>query len=323
MKRILVTRPLAQNASLVQALQQCGDIPLVFPLLAIETFNEIINERKDLCLVMYTFTFPNSFKGGEKLTERHCKQLYKLTGDIFKDLLQELKRETSIHKCFDIPTRFLEVKEPQWERFVKTGCLYIHAHILMFNKWDERRGKYFIHIEDLLDIWGRVLNRYSRELFGKELLIEAPSVQADKVKHIGGVKQYVNKLAGVRNYLNKNGVKGKGITKQEMFRRLRLAGYKGGFDWVTCDHKETLKEIKEYEKVEVLEIDIPIKEIWAKLKNNPQIKSIFQVLPDGSSEPVALCIQCIDRLRQLDYDWHYLVNSLKRMYYWALPPDTA
>jgi uroporphyrinogen-III synthase len=37
-KRILVTRPAAQNAGFVQALAQRGDVPLIMPLLAIETF---------------------------------------------------------------------------------------------------------------------------------------------------------------------------------------------------------------------------------------------------------------------------------------------
>lgn len=39
-KRILVTRPQAQNASFIKALQEQGHIPLVLPLLAIEIYNE-------------------------------------------------------------------------------------------------------------------------------------------------------------------------------------------------------------------------------------------------------------------------------------------
>lgn len=39
-KRILVTRPQAQNAALIKALQQRGHTPLVLPLLCIDTYNE-------------------------------------------------------------------------------------------------------------------------------------------------------------------------------------------------------------------------------------------------------------------------------------------
>lgn len=45
MKRILVTRPLEQNATLVEALRQRGDQPLVFPLLAIEVFTEDLHPQ--------------------------------------------------------------------------------------------------------------------------------------------------------------------------------------------------------------------------------------------------------------------------------------
>ncbi len=46
-KRVLVTRPQAQNALLVKALLEKGDIPLVLPLLTIETYAE--SEHSQAC----------------------------------------------------------------------------------------------------------------------------------------------------------------------------------------------------------------------------------------------------------------------------------
>lgn len=51
-RRVLVTRPQAQNASLVQALQQQGFTPLVLPLLEIDTYNE--QEHKHACELIKT-----------------------------------------------------------------------------------------------------------------------------------------------------------------------------------------------------------------------------------------------------------------------------
>lgn len=44
-KRVLVTRPQAQNAAFIAALQQHGHIPLVLPLLSIETYTESRHAR--------------------------------------------------------------------------------------------------------------------------------------------------------------------------------------------------------------------------------------------------------------------------------------
>ena len=85
MKRVLVTRPLSQNAALVEALRQRGDSPLIFPLLDIEAFNEskhslaceiIENQVQNLATFDYLiFISTNAVEAGWAWIDRYWPQL--------------------------------------------------------------------------------------------------------------------------------------------------------------------------------------------------------------------------------------------------------